>query len=870
MNNLMIVESPNKKKTLQNILGSDWTIVATFGHLQDLPNDGGLGFDRETLKIDYVLSDTGRKIVNGLKRHINSYDRVVVASDADREGEAIAQHVVDLLGIQNRYERCTFRTITKKDVLQAINNEVREIDTNFVAAQESRRLLDRFTGWRFTDAVTMYLGQLSPIGRVQSQVIKMIVNRQEEVEKFKETSHWSINSFIGETASDTWQASLDVKGSELGEVVDGGTTCWTDKNAAEALASKIDQLEVVSSEKKKTESSAPLPFETSTLQQAALNSLGFNSKKSDTIAQSLYQSGYITYIRTDSTDISDEAFELLSQYAEVAGLPVLSAKRTGQKGAVDQEAHECIRPSDFNYLGDDLSADEKAMYKLIWTRTMASQLKPALRWTTTTKLVAQIDGSEYFFNATGSVPLDKGWRVMLEDDDSEDEEDRSIKQAEEAEQAKNPVPVLKVGDVVAVKESKLVQKKTRKPTPFTQATLGSLLKKTGVGRPSTYTPTYEKIGENGHRYVAYDHSNSKDKPFFIPQKRAYDMVNAVSDIFKIMDVNFTKKMEDDLDKIAKGKLDHKSFVEEFFQLVDEEIERLGKKEGRAEAVPCEVCGEGMIRMPDKKTDGFWWKCWNKECGKTASDLNGKPATQEDIEKLQAEKIAPFLNEDGTAKFPCPTENCGMPLIRIASSKKKGVWFWGCTSPKNSDCQYTAFDDKENQVPVHDTEAFWKAKDEARKLEFSHEEGSPLFPCPKCKQHLLKLEGKNGYFWGCSSHRDVCGFSTWCDDSGNPVMNPEEVKAQRAAEKAEKIKSLCNEDGTPKWPCKKCGGPLDKKKNDKGFWFGCMSWPKCEQSYPSDDLGNPDYDYVGKKGGGMKKKTTKKKPKPKVMSALNRK
>lgn len=865
----MIVESPSKKGTLEKILGSDWTVVATVGHLQDLPSGDELGFDRDTLKVDYVLSDRGRKIINGLKRYINNYDKVIIASDPDREGEAIAQHVVDLLGIHNTYYRCTFNSLTKKAVLNAVNNELRKIDTDLVAAQESRRIIDRFVGWECTDAVTMYLGQQTPIGRVQSQVVKMIVDRQIEVEKFKETKHWSIHSFIGETASDTWRASLNVKASGLGEVVDGNKVCWTDKNAAEALKNKIEKLEVVSSEEKETLSSAPLPFETSTLQQAALNSLGFNSTKSDAIAQNLYQLGYITYIRTDSTELSDEAFELLSQYAEKCKLPVLTAKRTGQKGAVDQEAHECIRPSDFNYLGDDLSVDDKAMYKLIWTRTMASQLEPAARTTTTTKLVANIDGKEYIFNATGSVPLRKGWRVILEDDDSEDEEDRSIKQAEEAEQAKNPVPVLKVGEVVLVKESKLVEEKTRKPTPFTQASLGALLKKTGVGRPSTYTPTYEKISETGHKYVAYDHSKSKDKPFFKPLERAYQMVDTVRDIFKIMDVGFTKQMEDDLDKVANGTLDHKSFAKGFFSLVDEEIERLSQKDGAAEAIPCEHCGERMIRMPDKKTDGFWWKCWNKACQKTTFEIDGRPGTQEDRKRLEQEKLAPFLNEDGTAKFPCPTENCGMPLIRIASTKKNNVWFWACTSPRDSHCSYTAFDDKENKVPVHDTEAFWKAKDDEKKLKFSNDDGTPLFPCPKCQQHLLKLKGKKGFFWGCSSHRDVCGFSTWCDDNGNPVMNPEEVKAQRAAEKAEKIKSLCNEDGSPKWPCKKCGGPLDKKKNDRGFWFGCTSWPKCEQSYPSDDLGNPNYDYVGKKGGG-KKKTTKKKPKPKVMRALGRK
>lgn len=864
----MIVESPNKKSTLEGILGPDWTVVASYGHIQDLPSNGALGINKETLQMAFELSDRGRNIINGLKRDLNGYKRIVIATDPDREGEAIAQHLKDRLGLGNNYERCTFNKITKKAVLDAVNNNVRKIDDDLVAAQESRRILDRVVGWEFTDALTLYLGQLSPIGRVQSQAVNIIVSREREVEQFQETTHWSINSFIGEAAQNTWQASLNVKQSGLGQVVDGGSTCWTDKNAAETLLSKIEKFEVLSSEKKETNSSAPMPFETSTLQQAALNKLGFNSKKSDSISQNLYTLGYITYIRTDSTEISEEGFELLSQYAEEHGLPVLSAKRFGKKGAVDQEAHECIRPSDFNFLGDGLGAEEKAMYKLIWTRTMASQLKPATRMTTTTKLVADIDGSKYIFNATGSVPLDKGWRVILEDDDSEDDGERSTKQAEEDQEAKNPVPVLEVGDVVTVKESKLIQSKTHKPTPFTQITLGKTLKEKGIGRPSTYTSIYEKIGESGHKYVFEDDSKSAKTPFFRPYKRAYQMVDTVSDIFKIMDIDFTKKMEDDLDLIANGKLEHTQFVKSFFDMVDEEIEKLESKDGRAEVIPCEACGSSMIRLPEKKGDGWWWRCWNKSCGKSASDLNGKPATQADLERLHLEKIAPFLNEDGTAKHPCPTENCGKPLVRLPSKKKKNVWFWACSSPRDSGCSYTAYDDKDNAVPVHDTEAYWKEKRDKQKAEFSHEDGSPLFPCPKCKEHLLKIPGKNGFFWGCSQDKEVCGFTTWCDDAGNPVMNPEEVKAEKAAAKAAKIKRLSNEDGTPKWPCKKCGSPLDKKQSQKGgFWFGCVNFPACTQTYPEDKEGNPDYDA---KKGGKKRKTTKRAPKPKVMGAFGKK
>lgn len=872
MNHLMIVESPTKKGTLEKILGPDWTVVATSGHVQDLPVGSGLGFDKNSLEIYYELSQRGKKIINGLKRHIDYFSRVVVATDSDREGEAIAQHVVDLLDIQNRYERCTFNSITKKTVQAAMSGEMREIDTNLVAAQESRRMLDRFAGWEFGDAVSMYLGQRCPMGRVQSQVVKIIVDRQKEVDNFKQTDHWSIDVLAGETKADTWKASLDVKGSGLGEVVDGDHTCWTDKNAAEALMAQIKQLEVLKSERKETKSSAPPPFETSTLHQSALNTLGFNSKKTDSIAQKLYQLGYITYIRTDSTEISDDAFEMLSQYAEKARLPVCDAKQTGKKGAVDQEAHECIRPSDFEYLGDDLEPGDKELYKLIWTRTMASQLMPATRWTTSTKLATTIDGHEYFFKATGSVPKDKGWRVILEDDDSEDDENRSKKKDEESSQAKNPVPVLGVGDVVTVSDSVLVSKKTTKPTPFTEGTLGAILKRTGVGRPSTYTPTYEKIGDAGHKYVTYDDSKSKDKPYFKPLQRAYDMVNAVGDIFKIMDIEFSGKMEDDLNEIANGNLVYEDFVKGFFSLVDEEIARLQEKEFDGVRYPCEKCGENLVRMPDnKRSDSWWWKCYNKSCGHTTQDLKGKPMTAADKERLHKEKIADFLNDDGSAKFPCPTEGCGKPMIRIASKKKKDTWFWVCSSPKDSGCDRTAFDDKENQVPVYDTKAFWKAKNEKLKRDFSNEDGTPLFPCPNCGSHLLKLPTKKGgFFWGCSTNRDECGFSTWCDKDGNPVMNPEEVKAERAAKKAARMKEICNEDGTPKWPCGKCGSPLDKRVSEKGtVWFGCTSYPKCEASYFDDGTGNPDYEDKGGKG---KKKTSKKKskPKPRIMGAIGRK
>lgn len=865
MANLMIVESPNKCKTLEGILGKDWSVVASVGHIQDLPAEGGLGINKETLELNLVLSERGKRIVGDIKKNLKFFSRVLISTDPDREGEAIARDLRDRLELGDRYERCTFNELTKEAVLGAVNSNLGKINEDLVAAQEARRILDRYTGWELTDAVTNYLGRLSPVGRVQSQAVNLIVQRERAYDSFVQTDHFSIKSTT--SGDKPWYASLDVKSSGLGHLVDGGVTAWTDKAAAEALRSKISKLVVVESEEKEHERFAPAPFQTSTLHQAALNKLGFNSEKTDNLAQALYQEGHITYIRTDSTEISDEAFGMLQAYAREKGLPVLDKKRVGKKSAVAQEAHECIRPGDFNFLGDTgLSADQKKLYKLIWTRTVASQLAPVTSMNTNTKLSAEIDGHTYFFKASGSIPLTKGWQVLLENDDSEDEDDVGEAKKEAEAAAKNPVPLMQPGDTVDISSNELVSKRTQKPQYFTEASLSKVLESENIGRPATYTAIYKKIGERGHKYVFEDKSKNKSKPFLRPMDTAFGLIDAVSDVFKIMDVHFTSEMENGLDDIAKGELDKEGFVKDFFKVIDEEIERLSNKPGAAKLEPCEQCGSRMISMPSKEPGKRYWRCNSKTCKTTAQDLDGRPATKEDIRKIKEERLKPFMNEDGSAKFPCPTTGCGKPMIRLASKNKKDTWWWACSSPQDSGCSQSAFDDAENEAPVFDVPAFFAAKADEEKKGFSNEDGSAKFPCPKCGDHLVERTSKKGnQYWCCVAPKDKCEFMTWCGEDGGPVMNPEEVKAEQAAKREERMARLSNPDGSPLWACGKCGSHLDKrptKKDPSKHWFGCTNFPVCKETYFEGDDGNPNYDAQKTKGGkggkAAKKPATRKK------------
>lgn len=859
----MIVESPEKAKHIREMLGPDeWTVEATVGHIQYMASAGVLGFDRDTLEIEYVLDSNGKKLLAKLRNQIKHFDRIIVATDLDREGEAIAKHVIQLFKLGNDYERVTFNEITKEAVFDAINNKSRKLNTDLVAAQESRRIIDRIVGWEHTSALTSYLGELTPVGRVQTQFVKLIVDKEREIENFKPTPHWSVTAFLGDGDEGSWRSELDIKKSGVAEVVYGGSSCWINKEAAESLQKNLKSLEVISSEKTEVKSGAPMPFETSTLQGSALTQLGLSSKESDKIAQQLYMQGHITYIRTDSTELSNEAFRMITDYAKDNGLPVLPEKRVGKKGAVSQEAHECIRPTDFSFTGDELSGKERDMYKMIWIRAVASQLEPAVSMKTTTVLKGEVDGHEYIFNASGSVPVSPGWRVLLEEDYAEDE-DIDKKNNEKAE-ATNPVPILDVGDVLDVKKTTLNTKTTKPPAYFDEKSLNSLCKNVGIARPSTYSSIIEKILE--HKYVVRKtaEKGSKKPPQLRPTEKAFKIIDAIGDSFKIMDLNFTKKMEDELDAIANGNMQHKEFCKEFFEIIDAEVLSMAEKPGANKDNPCEDCGGAMIRMKSRDSNNYWWLCPKNACRHKVMDLNGRPASREEVEKIKEERkekarkaLEPFLNEDGTPKFPCPNNGCGRPLRRIASKNKPGSYFWGCTAPRDAACNYIAYDDAENEVPVHDRDEFFRQKRELEKQKYSNEDGEPLYPCPKCGSHVLPREGSNGIFWACCKGKEECGFTAPNGEGDKPDLD-------REARKAEKLKELSNPDGTPKWPCGNCGGHLIKResKDKQSFWFGCMSFPRCKASYQADSSGNPDFTVKKAKSGSGKKRTKTAKPRPK--------
>ena len=766
---LMIVESYEKGIKIDEILkkirpkDESWDVVASLGHVLDLNTDkkgkyGSLGINKSNLDMDYVPSKKGAKILSDLKNKINKnkYDRIILATDPDREGEGIAEHLRVRLSLGDNYERCTFVEITVKAIKEAFT-KTRKIDVDLIKSQDARRIVDRYVGWEGTSAASKVRGVLTPIGRVQSKVIDFIVERELAREAFVEVSYFRLECNI-----DGWKAVLDAKASGL---IEEGSEHWIDGVEAKSFANQIKKLKVETMEKTVVEDPAPPPFETLTMQQAALNKLGFNSKKCDQLAQKLYQAGLITYIRTDSTALSDDGFELIKQYSKDnnLNLPIVAEKRVGISGVVAQEAHECIRPSDFSFDSSSLTNDEKKLYELIKLRCIASQLEPSEYDRTALTFKVDLDSagealdgkgdnlSDLILKASGRVMKSKGWRVLLDSDDSIE-----VDELEDDEDG-NTVPSLNEGELVEVDKCVVAAKKTKPLKRYTEATLKQKLKRHGIGRPATYTSIFEKIGKDAHGYVLEE--GSKKTPSLVPSAHARGMVSATKDYLSILDADYTKDMEGCLDEIANGRADRDSFVFKFFDVLDSEMLKMVKTEGIKLPTykKCLKCGEEKLRSYQRKdSSGSFWGCGNEECNATYNDENGEP-----VDKMKA-----FLNSDGSPKFPCP--KCEQALIRIVA-KKDGTPYWICSTGKDS-CDYITSEKKDgDKAPDFEAkkqrEAWLKSVADAKNAD-----GTPKFPCPKCKEAMVKNERRNQkgvFYFKCSARKADCNYMCNVNEDGTP-------------------------------------------------------------------------------------------------------
>lgn len=704
---LLIVESPGKIKKLQSILGADWRVAASCGHVRDLPNqDYGLEPPDFTLR----YAETKPDVLKRLGALAKDAEEVFLASDPDREGEGIAWHLKDALGLK-AYKRVTYTAITPRDV-QAGLASPRDIDMNLVHAQEARRALDRLCGYKVSGPLGRAVREEKmSAGRVQSPAVRIVVERERAIRSFVSTTHFGVELLFEavENVSDGWKAAWLPGEGWLGD----GQEYFQDKEAAEKIAA-LRTLDILSCEEKESRTAPPAPFTTSSLQQAASNALKFKPKKTMELAQKLYEAGHITYMRTDSPNLSESAIAEIRAYCDAQGWPLPAKPRTWKSKAGAQEAHEAIRPThaDVETVGE--TDDERALYKLIRVRTLASQLADAVFDVRVARLAGDVDGKKAVFEAKGRTLKDPGWKVVMG-------MDASLADTEESE-PDNAVPLLKSGCQATAIRGEVKTKRTKPAARFSEASLIREMEKRGIGRPATYAAIMENIATRS--YV------KEEKGFLVPTPRGEKLVDALVGSFGFLDLDFTSHMEDRLDDVANGKVNYVDCVGSFHaQLVEE----LGKFV-LAHAVPCPACGdrEQFRHIYSREKGWNFWGC--KACGATFADDDGRPGPQR-------EKRAAELTD-----FLC--KKCGKPLQHLKGTKKDGSGqydFFSC-SDKECGAKY----DNVGGKPV------------AREAPVLSEH-----TCKKCGKALVPRPTKNGGVWfGCSGFPE-CKVRYWSKDDGTP-------------------------------------------------------------------------------------------------------
>ena len=579
--NLVIVESPAKAKTIQKYLGKDFEVKSSFGHIRDLPKKG-MGIDLKTFTPDYEVSADKKKLVTELKAAVKKADIVWLASDEDREGEAIAWHLAQELKLkEENTKRIVFHEITKNAILKAIENP-RKIDQNLVNAQQARRVLDRIVGFEMSPVLWKKVKTGLSAGRVQSVAVRLVVEREQEIRNFKPTSTYKVEgTFVN---------------AEKQEIAAKLKKDFAQEKEAEAFLEKSQNTEfkVLNVEKKPGTRSASAPFTTSTLQQEASNRLGYNVTSTMRIAQRLYEEGYITYMRTDSVNLSQDAISAAKDFIEKEfGAEYSSPRNYTTKSASAQEAHEAIRPTDFGVktIGD---AQLNKLYQLIYKRTLASQMANAK----IEKTVIEIGNSALpsHFEAQGEVIVFDGFLKVY-----------GITKTEEDDEENNEklLPKVNVGDILSYKKITATEKFTKPAARYTEAALVRKLEELGIGRPSTYAPTIQTIqnrgyvdkreilpqereivklslGKSGIKKEVLTEKFGGDKNKFVPTDIG-EVVNEflINNFNEILDYGFTAKVEQDFDDIANGAEKWKETLKSFYDNFHPKIEDVEENADRA-------------------------------------------------------------------------------------------------------------------------------------------------------------------------------------------------------------------------------------------------------------------------------------------------
>ncbi len=641
---LVIVESPSKSKTIEKYLGSQYSVVSSKGHIRDLSTSGKYGFGVDidnNFKPNYIIIRGKKKTVDELKKEVKKVDKVILATDPDREGEAISWHLKDALNVDDsNYERVIFNEITKEKVIEAFNNP-RKIDDSLVKSQEARRILDRIIGFRLSKLMQNKTGGKSA-GRVQSVALKLIVDREREIEAFVTEEYWSIVAKFKD-----FEASLEKFNNKKIDI-------HNELEAKEIKSKLSNAFKIDNIEKKAKNKKGKMPFITSTLQQDASNKLNFSANKTMNLAQKLYEGiklkdetvGLITYMRTDSTRLSSDFINNAFQHiATTYGKEYLGAVKVKKDTNNVQDAHEAIRPTSVNRTPDIvkpyLTNDEYKLYHMIYTRALASLMKDAK----VSQTIILLDNNGYTFKATGQELVFDGYLKIYAN--YEDTEDKILP------------PLEKYHSSVLVSEEIELNQHFTKPQPrFTEARLIKEMEELGIGRPSTYAKIIDTLKERDYVLVV--------EKKFKPTEIGVIITDKLQEFFKdLINVEYTAKMESDLDNIADGGTIWYELLEQFYKQFEPNVklafDKMEKKEHQKTGEDCPLCAHSLIIRKGKY--GEFVACSNfPNCKYIKS------------EEKQKEIVA-----------DCP--KCEGKIIK--KQTKKGKIFYGCDNyPK---CNFASWD-----------------------------------------------------------------------------------------------------------------------------------------------------------------------------------